>query len=48
MANVTKKEFGAYKKKHMKFHREEEREDKIKDKKMIQTAIRKSKLGRKK
>jgi hypothetical protein len=44
MSNVTKKELNAYKKKHMKFHREEAKKDKREDKKMIKVAIRKARL----
>jgi len=45
---LTKKEFDAYKKKHMKFHHQEERIDERKDKKIVKAAIRKARLGRKK
>lgn len=45
---VTEKELSAYKKKHMKFHHKEEREDTVKDKKLISAALRKAKLSKRK
>jgi hypothetical protein len=48
MATVTKKEFDAYKKKHMKFHHQEEAMDERKDKKIVKVAIRKTRLKGKK
>jgi hypothetical protein len=48
MPAVSKREFSSYKKKHMKFHHEEEKRDERKDKKLIKVAIRKAKLRGKK
>lgn len=45
---VTEKELNAYKKKHMKYHHEEEKEDLKKDKKLIKTALRKAKIAKRK